>query len=175
MSRPRTLAAPGTFDPLSALQVQRAGVEVAYVGSYALSTSVGQPDVGWLDLTTLCARPRRVLRRTEHSPDRRMPKAASSTRQVSARRSALSSEPALARSISRITSAANTPICQKQCSRRGKWYRRSARRSMRAKIRTSRSSRALDIADVTGSPLDALERMLAYLDAGADAVSAGRA
>jgi methylisocitrate lyase len=30
-----------------------------------------------------------------------------------------------------------------------------------------------DIADVTGSPLDALERMLAYLDAGADAVMPG--
>ena len=51
-----TLAVPGVFDPLTALQVEHAGFQAAYLGSYAISSSLGLPDVGLLDLTELCSR-----------------------------------------------------------------------------------------------------------------------
>lgn len=56
MERPAAVAAPGAFDPMSARQIELAGFELAYVGSYALSSRAGLPDVGLLDLTTMCNR-----------------------------------------------------------------------------------------------------------------------
>lgn len=169
MSRPRTLAAPGTFDPLSALQVERAGFEVAYVGSYALSTSVGQPDVGWLDLTTLC------VRLAEFCNVLSIPLIADAeggffnAAGIGKAVRALERSGVSAIHIEDHVSGKHTNMPKAVLSTR----------EMVQKIRAALDARAdpnfqiiarTDIAEVSGNPLDALERMIAYLDAGADAV-----
>lgn len=52
--------APGAFDALSARQVQQAGFPAVYIGSYAVCSTLGLPDVGLLDLSTLADRIRAV-------------------------------------------------------------------------------------------------------------------
>ena len=47
LSGPRALVAPGVFDPLSALLVEQAGFEAAYLSGASLSyTRLGRPDLG---------------------------------------------------------------------------------------------------------------------------------
>ncbi|WP_086065146.1 isocitrate lyase/PEP mutase family protein [Bordetella genomosp. 8] len=60
LAGPSIVAAPGAFDALSARQVQQAGFPAVYLGSYAVCATLGLPDVGLLDLTTLAARLRSV-------------------------------------------------------------------------------------------------------------------
>lgn len=56
LSNGRTVVAPGAYDPLTAIQVERAGFDVVYVGSYALASSLGLPDVGILDMSEMASR-----------------------------------------------------------------------------------------------------------------------
>lgn len=60
LAGPAMVVAPGAFDPLSARQVEQAGFPVVYIGSYAICASLGLPDVGLLDLSTLAERIRAV-------------------------------------------------------------------------------------------------------------------
>jgi methylisocitrate lyase len=60
LADPTMIVAPGAFDPLSARQVEQAGFPVVYIGSYAICASLGLPDVGLLDLSTLAERIRAV-------------------------------------------------------------------------------------------------------------------
>lgn len=50
----------GAFDPLSALLVQKAGFAAAYVGSYGVASSRGLPDVGLLTMDEMVAAVRAV-------------------------------------------------------------------------------------------------------------------
>jgi methylisocitrate lyase len=52
----RILVAPGAYDPLSARQIELAGFEAVHVGSYSLASSLGLPDVGILNLTEISDR-----------------------------------------------------------------------------------------------------------------------
>jgi 2-methylisocitrate lyase-like PEP mutase family enzyme len=51
----RTLIAPGAYDAFSAMLVQKAGFELVYVGSYGAAASMGLPDVGLLTMNELVA------------------------------------------------------------------------------------------------------------------------
>ncbi len=55
----RTLVAPGAFDALSAKLIERAGFPLAYIGSYATAASLlGLPDVGLLTLPEMAGQAR---------------------------------------------------------------------------------------------------------------------
>jgi 2-methylisocitrate lyase-like PEP mutase family enzyme len=57
----RTIPAVGVYDALSALLVQKAGFPLAYVGSYASASSQGIPDVGLMTMEELTAAVRSVV------------------------------------------------------------------------------------------------------------------
>jgi 2-methylisocitrate lyase-like PEP mutase family enzyme len=58
----RTLAVPGAYDALSAALVQAAGFPAVYVGSYATAASrLGQPDVGIVSLPEMAAHAQSVV------------------------------------------------------------------------------------------------------------------
>jgi methylisocitrate lyase len=57
----RTLIAPGAYDALSAILVQKAGFEAVYIGSYGAASAMGLPDVGLLTMGELAASVRCVV------------------------------------------------------------------------------------------------------------------
>jgi 2-methylisocitrate lyase-like PEP mutase family enzyme len=58
----RTLAVPGAYDAVSAALVQAAGFAAVYVGSYATAASrLGQPDVGIVSLPEMAAHAQSVV------------------------------------------------------------------------------------------------------------------
>lgn len=62
LDRGETLIVPGCYDALSARMVEEAGFEVGYIGSYATAAAdLGLPDVGALGLDDLVGRARRVV------------------------------------------------------------------------------------------------------------------
>lgn len=58
----RTLAIPGAFNALIALQIERAGYEVAYVSGAAISACRGVPDIGLLTLSDMAQEAGRIAR-----------------------------------------------------------------------------------------------------------------
>lgn len=55
-----TLAVPGAFNALVAMQVERAGYEVVYVSGAAISACRGVPDIGLLTLSDMAAEAGRI-------------------------------------------------------------------------------------------------------------------
>jgi methylisocitrate lyase len=55
-----TVAIPGTFNALIAMQIERAGYEAVYVSGAALSACRGVPDIGLLTLKDVAAEARRI-------------------------------------------------------------------------------------------------------------------
>ena len=58
----RTLAIPGAFNALVAMQVERAGYEIVYVSGAAVSACRGVPDIGLLTLSDMVAEAGRIAR-----------------------------------------------------------------------------------------------------------------
>ena len=56
----RTVAIPGAFNALTAMQIERAGYEVAYVSGAALSACRGLPDIGLLTLKDVATEAGRI-------------------------------------------------------------------------------------------------------------------
>ena len=56
----KTVAIPGVFNALTALQVERAGYEACYVSGAALSATRGLPDIGLLSLDEVAAEAGRI-------------------------------------------------------------------------------------------------------------------
>lgn len=48
-----TVAIPGAFNPLTAIQIERAGYELVYVSGAAISAARGLPDIGLITLTEM--------------------------------------------------------------------------------------------------------------------------
>lgn len=58
----RTLAIPGAFNALIAMQIERAGYEIVYVSGAAISACRGVPDIGLLTLSDMAAEAGRIAR-----------------------------------------------------------------------------------------------------------------
>lgn len=58
----RTLAIPGAFNALIAMQIERAGYEIAYVSGAAISACRGMPDIGLLMLSDMASEAGRIAR-----------------------------------------------------------------------------------------------------------------
>lgn len=58
----RTLAIPGAFNALVAMQIERAGFEIAYVSGATISACRGMPDIGLLTLSEMAAEAGRIAR-----------------------------------------------------------------------------------------------------------------
>ncbi|MFO0698841.1 MAG: methylisocitrate lyase [Nitrospira sp.] len=58
----RTLAIPGAFNVLAAMQVERAGYEIVYVSGAAISACRGMPDIGLLTLSDMAVEAGRIAR-----------------------------------------------------------------------------------------------------------------
>lgn len=58
----RTLAIPGTFNALIAMQIERAGYEIVYISGAAISACRGVPDIGLLTLGDMAAEAGRIAR-----------------------------------------------------------------------------------------------------------------
>jgi methylisocitrate lyase len=58
----RTLAIPGAFNALVAMQIERAGYEVVYVSGAAISACRGVPDIGLVTLSDMAAEAGRIAR-----------------------------------------------------------------------------------------------------------------
>jgi methylisocitrate lyase len=58
----RTLAIPGAFNALVAMQIERAGYEIVYVSGAAVSACRGVPDIGLLTLSDMVAEAGRIAR-----------------------------------------------------------------------------------------------------------------
>lgn len=58
----RTLAIPGAFNALVAMQIERAGYEVVYVSGASVSACRGVPDIGLLTLSDMAAEAGRIAR-----------------------------------------------------------------------------------------------------------------
>ena len=58
----RTLAIPGAFNPLVAMQIERAGYEIMYVSGAAISACRGVPDIGLLTLSDMATEAGRIAR-----------------------------------------------------------------------------------------------------------------
>lgn len=58
--RTHTLAIPGAFNALVAMQIERAGYEVVYVSGAAISACRGVPDIGLLTLSDMAAEAGRI-------------------------------------------------------------------------------------------------------------------
>lgn len=56
----RTLAIPGAFNALVAMQIERAGYEIAYVSGAAVSACRGVPDIGLLTLSDMATEAGRI-------------------------------------------------------------------------------------------------------------------
>src|SRR5262245_44387403 len=52
----KTLVVPGAYDPMSAMLVERAGFQAAYIGSYATAAAgFGMPDIGLVTMEEMAA------------------------------------------------------------------------------------------------------------------------
>jgi methylisocitrate lyase len=60
--RTRTLAIPGAFNALVAIQIERAGYEILYVSGAAISACRGVPDIGLLTLSEMAEEAGRIAR-----------------------------------------------------------------------------------------------------------------
>lgn len=58
----RTLAIPGAFNALIAMQIERAGYEIVYVSGAAISACRGVPDIGLLTLSDMATEAGRIAR-----------------------------------------------------------------------------------------------------------------
>jgi methylisocitrate lyase len=58
----RTLAIPGAFNALVAMQIERAGFEIVYVSGAAISACRGVPDIGLLTLSEMAAEAGRIAK-----------------------------------------------------------------------------------------------------------------
>lgn len=58
----RTLAIPGAFNALIAMQIERAGYEIVYVSGAAISACRGMPDIGLLTLSDMASEAGRIAR-----------------------------------------------------------------------------------------------------------------
>jgi methylisocitrate lyase len=58
----RTLAIPGAFNALVAMQIERAGYDVVYVSGASVSACRGVPDIGLLTLSDMAAEAGRIAR-----------------------------------------------------------------------------------------------------------------
>ncbi len=58
----RTLAIPGAFNALVAMQIERAGFEIAYVSGATISACRGVPDIGLLTLSEMAGEAERIAR-----------------------------------------------------------------------------------------------------------------
>lgn len=58
----RTLAIPGAFNALIAMQIERAGYEIVYVSGAAVSACRGVPDIGLLTLSDMATEAGRIAR-----------------------------------------------------------------------------------------------------------------
>ena len=58
----RTLAIPGAFNALIAMQIERAGYEIVYVSGAAISACRGVPDIGLLTLSDMVGEAGRIAR-----------------------------------------------------------------------------------------------------------------
>ena len=58
----RTLAIPGAFNALVAMQIERAGYEIVYVSGASISACRGVPDIGLLTLSDMAAEAGRIAR-----------------------------------------------------------------------------------------------------------------
>jgi len=58
----KTIAIPGAFNALAAIQVERAGYEAVYVSGAALSGGRGLPDIGLLSLEDVAAEAERIAK-----------------------------------------------------------------------------------------------------------------
>ncbi len=57
----KTIVVPGAYDPVSAMLVERAGFSVVYVGSYATAAArLGLPDVGLVTMDEMAAHAKKV-------------------------------------------------------------------------------------------------------------------
>jgi 2-methylisocitrate lyase-like PEP mutase family enzyme len=57
----KTLVVPGAYDPISAMLVERAGFQAAYIGSYATAAAgFGMPDVGLVTMAEMAAYAKRI-------------------------------------------------------------------------------------------------------------------
>ncbi|RMH03491.1 MAG: methylisocitrate lyase [Nitrospirae bacterium] len=56
----RTIAIPGAFNALTAMQIEAAGYEVVYISGAAISAAHGLPDLGLLSLTEMVAEAGRI-------------------------------------------------------------------------------------------------------------------
>lgn len=64
LSPSKAVLAPGVYDALSALLAERAGAEAVYLSGAALAyTQLGQPDLGFLDLTRVADATQRIADR----------------------------------------------------------------------------------------------------------------
>jgi len=62
LSTGKLLAAPGVYNPLSALLARQAGFQVLYLSGAALAASLGLPDLGVMSLDELAAATRSIAR-----------------------------------------------------------------------------------------------------------------
>lgn len=58
----RTLAIPGAFNALVAMQIERAGCKIVYVSGAAISACRGMPDIGLLTLSEMAGEAGRIAR-----------------------------------------------------------------------------------------------------------------
>lgn len=58
----RTVAIPGAFNALVAMQIERAGYEIMYVSGAAISACRGMPDIGLLTLSDMATEAGRIAR-----------------------------------------------------------------------------------------------------------------
>ncbi len=58
----RTLAVPGAFNALVAMQIERTGYEIVYVSGAAISACRGLPDIGLLTLSEMAAEAGKIAR-----------------------------------------------------------------------------------------------------------------
>ncbi len=169
MAQSATTVAPGAYNPMTALQIQAAGFHVAYIGSYTLSTNLGIPDLGLLDLTTMCARLREICDVVD------IPVVADAE-------SGFFNAGSLEKAIRAIERTGVSAIhIEDHLSGKHTSLRKTVQpvSVMVQKIRAALDAREApdfqiiartDVAYATGNLSDAVDRMLAYLDAGADAV-----
>jgi methylisocitrate lyase len=65
LDEPGVVAVPGVFNGLTALLAREAGAEIAYLSGAALSASMGLPDVGLVTLEDLTRAARQIVRVTD--------------------------------------------------------------------------------------------------------------
>lgn len=65
LAESRLIRAPGAFNPLAAMQIERAGFEAVYISGAVLSADLGLPDIGLTTLSEVAARAEQIARVTD--------------------------------------------------------------------------------------------------------------